>query len=113
MMEEDSVTTGEVAQEQPDAAAAEGVAAATTNDDNDRCSVRNCPLKGKGVIKHRCAKPGCLKWVHLPCYQQTVLNRGSIPPLDDGAVACTKNCHNHVSKSSTRLTEILPSHDRR
>jgi hypothetical protein len=56
-----------------------------------RCSLQNCPLVGKGVIKYRCSNKGCNKTAHMACFTITVLcPNGKLDLLPDNLVAHCK-----------------------
>jgi hypothetical protein len=65
--------------------------------DGKRCSIQNCPLVGKGVIKYRCSNEGCNKTVHMASYTVTVIGpNGKLDPLPGNLVAHCKKCHVEV-----------------
>jgi hypothetical protein len=70
--------------------------------DRPKCGVRGCKVIGAQQLD--CAAQLCDKKVHLMCYQGVVLKHskgGSLAPLPNNLVCCTKACYNAVTKNLT------------
>jgi len=68
----------------------------TTNNKKDRCSVRNC--KVKGAQKYECGASGCTKTAHLICYTGAIVSKYELTPLPGSLVACCRKCHNNATR---------------
>ena len=69
------------------------------NKEKDRCSVRNC--KVKGALKVPCAASECTKSAHLICYTGAILSKYDLTPLPGDLVACCKKCHDNAARQLT------------
>jgi hypothetical protein len=69
-----------------------------------RCDVFTCPFKtGVSAKQFCCANDECEKKVHVECFNRIVRvkknGKGTLPPLPDSNIACTKSCYGVAVKA--------------
>lgn len=70
-----------------------------------KCDVFTCPFNtGVSAKQYCCANDECEKKVHVACFNRIVRvkknDKGTMPPLPDDNIACTKKCYGVAAKAS-------------